>query len=533
MNAPARASALFVSAVAIGVACMPACSSADPAAAEPPSALEIDTGIPWNVVMDRHFGTVAFAEPRQQPGPLVLPAGGTPTEAAFLFLDSHREAFSLAAPRSDLVPEAEGTDPLGLRYASFTPKAEAGAASSTRLTVHFDDGGRVAFIAGRYARTSLAPPGAPTKSASRLVLARARPSCFHFDGSGHGVHFYAPPPLRDERDEKHFEVSAGATGGFEMRRDATATRNAVSCTDAVGTLLTSTSLTVWDAEGVDAGAAVDAYYHAGKALEFYRTVLGRASYDDANTPLTVAVHVDDIGAAYTEGHISLGRPRADRPSPSLSYAAAFDAVAHELQHGVTASTLRFADSSSDDDSHAAILDEAVSDMFGAFAEHWLRPGERNLTIGEDVAAPGYAPTRDLAHPSRCLDVGCTDDCAHRACPDHLSKLDLLTDAHRSTGIASNAWALMTVGGTNDTSGVHVDAPLGWDMSLKLWYALVVSRAVPPNARFEDVARATVALARHAGGSTLDASAVACAWVGVGVIDAATAARFWNVRCAAR
>ena len=149
MNAPARASALFVSAVAIGVACMPACSSADPAAAEPPSALEIDTGIPWNVVMDRHFGTVAFAEPRQQPGPLVLPAGGAPTEAAFLFLDSHREAFSLTAPRSDLVPEAEGTDPLGLRYASFTPKAEAGAASSTRLTVHFDDGGRVAFIAGR------------------------------------------------------------------------------------------------------------------------------------------------------------------------------------------------------------------------------------------------------------------------------------------------------------------------------------------------------------------------------------------------
>ncbi len=288
---------------------------------------------------------------------------------------------------------------------------------------------------------------------------------------------------------------------------------------------------MWDADGSDAGAAVDAYFHAAKALEFYRTKLGRASYDDANAPLSVAVHADFVGASYSSGFITVGHPRTDRPSPLLSYAGAFDAIAHELQHGVTASTLRFADATidgtDDDDSHAAALDEAVSDMFGAFAEHWLTPGDSNLTIGEAVAAPGFPPTRDLLHPSRCLDVACTDDCGHRACPVHLSKLDRLADPHRSTGIASNAWALMTVGGTQDTSGVRIAAPLGWDVSLRLWYALVVSRAVPPNARFEDVARATVALARHA---SLDIVPVACAWVGVGVIDAATASRFWNVHC---
>lgn len=485
-------------AVAITFVGVPACSSSNEPAPEPPSVLETETGIPWNVVIDARFGTVAFAEPRGA-GPLALVEGQATAEAALAFLEAHRRAFSLRAPREDLAPEAEGRNALGLRYASFTPRDT----SSTRLTVHFDDAGRIAFVAGRYAPTSAAPSPAP--AAAKSVPLRAAP-CFHFDGSGKGVHFYAKPPLRDANDEKHFEVSLGPSGGYEMRRDATPSSAALSCVGPDNVLIKSTTLAVWDADGSDAGAAVDGYYHAAKALEFYRTKLGRASYDGENAPLSVVVHVEDVGALYALEVITLGRARADRPSPGLSYAGAFDAVAHELQHGVTASTLRLADSEGED-SHAAILDEAVSDMFGAFAEHWLRPGDANLTVGEDVAAPGYPPTRDLAHPSRCLDVACTDDCAHRACPDHLSKLDALADPHRSTGIAANAWALMTVGGANDTSGVRVDGPLGWDASLQLWYALVVSRAVPPSARFEDVARASIALARH---GSLDVAAVACA-----------------------
>ena len=514
-------------ALAFSVACG---SAASPAAEPPPTALEIETGARWNIVMDPRSGTVLFAEPRE-PGPRALAEGQAPAEAALLFLESHRAAFMLRAPREDLVIEGEGTDGLGLRWASFTPKVDGETVTSARLGVHFDEGGRVAFVSGRYARTSLPPPAPETKTAAHLASAAANPRCFHFDGSGRGVHFYAAAPLHDANDEKHFVVGSGAGGGYEMHRAATSVSTALTCHDAAGAPVTSTSLATWDTAGDDAGAAVDAYFHAGKALEFYRSKLGRASYDNANAPLTVEVHVEGGGASYVEGAITIGQPARDRPSPRLSYAGAFDAVAHELQHGVTATTLRFGDGTGEEGSHSAILDESVSDVFAAFAEHWLRPGAWNLTLAEDVAAPGCSPTRDMAHPSRCLNVGCTDDCDHRACPDHLSKLDALADPHRSTGISSNAWALMTVGGANDTSGVHVDDPLGWDTSLRLWYALVVSRAVPPSARFEDVALASVALARHAAGAPLDVSAVVCAWVAVGVIDPAMAARFWDVRCA--
>ncbi len=210
---------LLAAAAAIAVAFSPACSSEE-AAPEPPSALEVDTGIPWNVVMDPRFGTVAFAEPRE-PGPLVLTDGRAPTEAAFVFLEAHR-----AAPRQDLVAEAEGTDPLGLRYASLTPRGAMDIPSSTRLTVHFDGAGRVAFTSGRYASTLHGGGNTTSTKSVSSGLARSRPSCFHFDGSGKGVHFYAPPPLRDANDEKHFEVSRGAQGGYEMRRDATASSTA-------------------------------------------------------------------------------------------------------------------------------------------------------------------------------------------------------------------------------------------------------------------------------------------------------------------
>lgn len=215
----------------------------------------------------------------------------------------------------------------------------------------------------------------------------------------------------------------------------------------------------------------------------------------------------------------------DRCAPELG--GRLRLVAHEFHHGVNATTVRFIDNTSSD-AHSATLDESFADIFSAFAEHWLEPGDGNFTVGEDIAVPGYPPTRDLAHPSRCLNVGGTEDSGHRACPDNFSKLDALADSHRSTGISSNAWYLMTIGGANDTSKIR--SPLGWDASQELWYALIVSRAVPPNARFEDVALASVALARHAAEGSADVKAVACAWVAVGVIAPERASRFWNVQC---
>jgi Zn-dependent metalloprotease len=504
-----------------------------PHASEPEiSALEREVGARWNVVTDPRDGSLAYAEPRD-PGPILVSEGTSASEAALGFIVAHRDAFLLASPGTELVREAEGVDGLGLRWASLTQAPSDGVVAPYRITFHFDAQGRLAFLSARYAASAAASRSSSTRSTqSALRVAHARRGrCQGIDATGHGQHFYAAPPLERADDVQHFEVSAATGGGYVMQRTASDEGPAVTCTIALtGEVVASSRRDAWDESGDDRGAAVDAYVNVSRALTFYRTALGRKSYDDHDAPVSVGVHLDHAGAFYADGALAFGAPDRSRPSPALSYAGAFDAVAHELQHGVTASTLRLQDGIDVDGSVSGILDESISDIFGAFAEHSVNPGDHNFTIGEDVAAAGYPPTRDLAHPSRCLDVGCVDDCGHRACPDHLSKLDPLADVHRSAGISSNAWYLMTAGGSNDTSGIRVKQGLGWETSLRLWYALVVSRAVAPSARFEDVALATVGLARHAGGGPLDVDAVACSWVAVGVLSAERAAAFWNVRC---
>ncbi len=515
----------------------------------PPSQLEIETGSPWNVDVEPTLGTLAFAEPRG-PGPLILTGGTTPAEAALGFFEAHASALSLRSPRADLRLEAEGTDMLGLRYASFVPASDpppdAVGGAGFRLTIHFDGEGRLAFLSGRYEATASRPsPSTATKTKTiRMSLGADAPRrpCFLDEGRGHGVHYYAQGPLHDEADTKTFEVSSAGTAAaprYELRREARPDADAVLCqgeTTANGpySVFTSDKLDGWDDVGSPmAGAAVDPYFHALEVIDLYRVNLGRQSYDDKGALLTVSVSRAPLHASFSSGHISVGAPSPNVPSPLLSYAGAFDAIAHEFQHGVNASTLRFTDSPSSvaEGIHSEILEESMADIFAAFAEHWYRPGPGNVTIGEAVAAPGYPPTRDLSHPAKCLDVGCEgDDCAHRACPDHLSKLDPKADTHRGTGISSNAWYLMTLGGTNDTSQMTVSDPLGWDASLRVWYSLVQSRAAPPSSRFRDVAFASIALARHGVPGAGGGKAAACAWVAVGVLDPKLAKRFWDITC---
>lgn len=461
---------------------------------EAPSQLEIETGVAWNV--EQVAGTVTYAEPRaEDSGP--TPAGATSTEAALAFLDAHASAFGMLQPRVELAPEVEGVDRLGLRYATFLPKNDPNG----RVSVHFEPSGRIAFLSARYGATPM----------TKRSLETRRAPCF-LEAHGKGVHAYAQPPLRNDDDIKTFEVTQNGSL-YEMRSGP------LSCEQAETGIVTSSKLDEWDTTGTVPGAAVDAYFHASKTLEFYRTVLARKSWDDQDGAISLFVSQDSSTAAWSTGSIGFGAPPTDKPSPALSYAGAFDAIAHEIQHGVTETTLRFGDSSLGvpDGIHSEILNESFSDIFAAFAEHWYRPGPGNVTLAEDVAAPSYPPTRDLAHPSHCL-AG--------ACPDHISKLDPEADVHLGTGISSNAWYLMTLGGTNDTSGATVTEPLGWDASLDVWYALVVSRAVPISARFRDVALASVALARRAG----NVRAAACAWIAVGVLTPTLAERFWNVRC---
>jgi bacillolysin len=135
-------------AVASASACAVGCSSSSPAPLDPQSQLEHDTGVPWIVVRDARYGTPTYLEPTKYGAPVLAP-GAAPDVAAMAFLVKYAALFQLKDPANELTLEdVEGPDGLGITHATFTQKEGAASVYGTRMGVHFDALGRIAFISG-------------------------------------------------------------------------------------------------------------------------------------------------------------------------------------------------------------------------------------------------------------------------------------------------------------------------------------------------------------------------------------------------
>ena len=140
------------------------------------------------------------------------------------------------------------------------------------------------------------------------------------------------------------------------------------------------------------------------------------------------------------------------------FAAGLDVIAHELTHGVTqnSSVLTYKGEN-------GALNEAVSDIFGCIVEHAFEPDPTNNWIIADRIALGAKGRRDFAHPG----LGGPKQPAHMMEYVHTQQDN--GGVHVNSGIANNAMYLMTMGGTNDVSGITVPAGLGWDKASQAWY----------------------------------------------------------------
>ena len=152
------------------------------------------------------------------------------------------------------------------------------------------------------------------------------------------------------------------------------------------------------------GAAVDGHYYASKALEYFKAVHKRNGLDGKGTDLVVVVHDPeknsngrnahyfDYGILFSDDQLHVG----DGGGDWMPLSAAFDVMAHELAHGVTAwtSKLKY-------ENESGALNESFSDVMGAAAENWLpetRNPKANVLIGERMSKTGSA-MRDMADPS--------------------------------------------------------------------------------------------------------------------------------------
>ncbi|MBX3193161.1 MAG: M4 family metallopeptidase, partial [Labilithrix sp.] len=175
-----------------------------------------------------------------------------------------------------------------------------------------------------------------------------------------------------------------------------------------------------------------------------------------------------------------------------------------ITHAITAKTSKL---SSEGESGA--LNESFSDVMAASAEEWFnetRDPVQNLVIGENWKRDGKG-IRNMVDPTL------------HGHPDHMRngrfcKPIASCEIHAMAGVPNRAFSLMTVGGTNQTSGVSVAKGIGWKAAREIWFGTLTNLTPQSTFTIAALAQFTVAWARGADVPR----AVGCAWHAVGVLE---------------
>jgi Zn-dependent metalloprotease len=205
----------------------------------------------------------------------------------------------------------------------------------------------------------------------------------------------------------------------------------------------------WDGPGRTSPgqpALVDAAYYVSVTDEYYQTIHGRDSFNDAGMPIVAFGHFsEDVNNAFWNGRFMVF---GDGDGLSfLEFSGALDIVAHEFTHGVTEFTsgLIYLD-------EPGALNESFSDIIGNSAEFFadargLDPtGTPDWLISEDVdlrsdTEPGF---RNMADPAEDGD------------PDHYSERQIgggdNGGVHTNSAISNHAFYLLVNGGSNAGEG---------------------------------------------------------------------------------
>ncbi len=259
-------------------------------------------------------------------------------------------------------------------------------------------------------------------------------------------------------------------------------------------------------------AVNEAYDHAGHTFDFFHTVYGRNSLDDAGMTLASSVHVGEVDLrgryqpmsnAFWDGtRMAYGDGDGE---VFTRFTRALDVVAHELTHGVQAYT-----SNLEYRGESGALNEHFADVFGVLARQWQAGAsaeDASWLVGAEILVPAATrrAIRDMEHPGTAF----TDDpvLGSDPQPDHMRRrYDGPADAggvHLNSGIPNRAF-------------VHLAKHLGgpaWEVAGAIWYAAMLQ--LSRTSDFAEMAALTAQIAGDRFGAATR-RAVRTAWKRVGL-----------------
>ena len=525
--------------------------------------LQLDTGRGWIWMQHEDYRTPAHLSSARVGKALLVP-GKSPHQAVVEFVDQYRDLFKMRDASAELSLTKSEVDPLSMTHVRLQQVVHGVPVAGAELAAHFDEKGRLTSIdantiagiedldlepkiSAKLGRdVALADIVTSTKNVDEskltsadgklVVFARTgRPATLAFEYTVRAVYGDEPAIWVTKVDAKTGQIldrynnlqtieatGAGVLGdakkfqvtqsGGQFTMTDTSRGVTISTYDAGGqqigpsqgaTEVTSTTLTSWDT-GPGRGAAVDAHTYAGVVFDYYKKVHARSAIDGAGGAMLSTAHYgqayenafwDGTGMSYGDGG-SLFRPLS----------AGLDVVAHEFTHGVTEATSALVYQG-----QSGALNESVSDIFGVFIEHSLKPDDtKNWLMGESIAKTSTG-LRDFKAP------------ANGQQPANMSSyVNTQQDnggVHINSGIPNNAAYLMTMGGSNPTSGTAVKFGIGWEKSEKLWYR-ANTKYFLSTTNFAQAAQAVMQAAKDLALTDNELNIVDCAWKATGVVQGA-------------
>lgn len=530
-------------------------------------ALQRTTQQSWKWMQHERLSTPAHLSTSRDGARLLdRDRGVTAAQATKKFLAQYKDLYKLRDPESELSLSRERSDELGMTHARFQQVAHGVPVLGAELMAHYDREGRLTSIDAQYvpglADVDVNPTIDAAAALTKLkgdVLARAtdidesqleaedgklvvyargaadaRLAFQYTVRAVAGAHPAIWVTTVDAKtgevlnqydnlqtvegsalgtlgDMKKFEVSQTG-GGFAMtdasRGITIRTFTAQKQQTTPGTTVTSATLTQWDSGVTGAGAAVDAHTYAGIVFDYYKSKHARTSLNGATTMESTAHFGTAYDNAFWDGR---GMTYGDGGELFRPLSAGLDVVAHEFTHGVTE-----AESNLVYQGQSGALNEAVSDIFGAFVEHAAKPDPaKNWLMGEAITKGLQGGVmRDFKNP------------ASGQQPAHMSNYRNTQQdnggVHINSGIINHAAFLMTVGGSNSVSKTEVKFGIGWERAEKVWYR-AATQYFTSNTNFAQAAQGVMQAAKDVQLTPNEQNIVECAWKAVGIGQGACAA----------
>ncbi|TRX32042.1 T9SS type A sorting domain-containing protein [Flavobacterium sp. ZT3R18] len=213
--------------------------------------------------------------------------------------------------------------------------------------------------------------------------------------------------------------------------------------------------------------ALDAHWGAEKTYDYWSTVHGRNSFDNAGATIKSYVHYDNAyDNAYWNGSVMT---YGDGSGTYFDILTSIDVAGHEIGHAVCEKTANLAYQK-----ESGAMNEAFSDIWGACIEYYAAPTKSTWLIGEDIERrSGHLSLRSMSNPktegqpdtyggTNWKTISCTPTQSNDYC-----------GVHTNSGVLNHWFYILSVGktGTNDIGSAYNVTGITMDKAAKIAYRL--------------------------------------------------------------